>query len=785
VYYWIVLSTNSSTDFSLARLTNPYKSLVLVSSDNGAAWTLPKSGPTELSYIILLSGEIIQNPVEDIPQVTIGAPGMFAQSFVASEDTQAQGVYLGILSRSGVNAESYLIVSMRPDNGRMQPSQYVLASGEFFANNMTVSSNEYVQFTSAVRLTAGQTYWIVVEPVGGSFSIYPVVYENGTSSQPTADAALVSDDAGFSWKALTNGTAILSYAIASPSKPLPSYSTSVLYDDLAQNHDINISEFPLRGWNAYVQTSQLTIYHSITQWLDDSTGHSWTFYTSASSIALDALGFRDISLLTPTNNYTCQELASKMVAQVPLDGELFPSLGNGLFPPLCGSALKGFSQTMNYMTNPGPKFGSHTSSRVLVVGGEAEESLALYLSNSFNASFVNFRIDPNMSSVLPLDDYQVVVWGANSSVPSSVLTAVMRFVQNGGTLLILGFPPGSLSGLVGFDWRAPPTGNGSAPELVAEEFSAFVGHTGYAGKLRIAAVSNETALAEGAGLLMGLNKIGKGEAVFLHFDGLSQYAEVSDATVLISNVIFHRTVGTGSAIWYESPEQLGAGPTYGVYGLAGRSLLVWLSNPSAQPVSLSLVLNGTFYGVPGNWQLLNLSNLTMTRGEGDSIWISTTVGPEEWNPIYILPYSGLPTVSYASVFVLRQLVYSTQALYSLEGFSNQSAIVAIGSNRSIAQVVVDDQRSLTHVGSISSLESTRDGWFLDNASNTLFVKFVSSGIDSLRILQVTPKRVTPVLAPYTLIELVLILLVVVEIGYLTFRHVKQRRLCPAEELNAP
>lgn len=773
-YYWIVLSTNSSTDFSLAKLASPYKSLVLVSSNNGISWTRPKEGPTELSYRILLSGETIQNAVDAIPQITIGASGMFAQSFVASEDTQAQGVYLGALKKYQVNAESYLIVSIRLDNGQGQPSQSILASGEFSANNMTVLSDKYVQFTSVARLTAGQTYWIVVEPVGGSFEVFPVVYENGTSNRPTGNTALLSDDSGFTWKAFTNGTAILSYAIASPTNPLPSYSTSTLYNDLVQNHDANVSKLPLRGWNVYVQASQLTMYHNIMQWFVNFTGHSWMFYTSASSIALEALGFRDISLLTPNNNATCQGLASEVVGQVPLNGEQFPSLGNGLFPPLCGSALAGFSQTMTYMSNVGPKFGFSTKSRVLVVGSAAAENLTLYLSNSLNTSFVDIRTDPNLSSLLSFKDYQAVVWGSNSSAPSSVQVALTKYVQDGGTLLVLGSPPATLSSLVGFDWQALPSGNSSASAATSGKFSSFMGHTGYASGLRVAAISNQTTLAEGTGLLMGLNDIGNGEVVFLHFDGLSQYAQVSNATVLISNVIFDRTVGNGSAIWYGSPEQASLGLVYGVYGLAGQALLLWLSNPSARSASVSLTLNGTYYGVPSNWQLLDSSNWTVTRGEGNNVSISTTIGPEEWKPIYILPYYDSLTIKYASVAILRQFVFPTQALFSVKGFANQSAIVAVNSNKSIAQVVVNDQRSLVQVSSIASLSSEREGWYLDNATSTLFIKFVSSGTDLLRILQVTPKSVTPVL-PYALIELVLVSLICIEIGYLAFRYRKESR----------
>ena len=779
-YYWIVLSTNSSTDFSLARLTNLYKSLVLVSSDNGKIWTLPKEGPTGLSYRILLTGEIIQNAVDAIPQITIGTSGGFAQSFIASEDTQAQGVYLGLFAKYQVNAGSYLVISIRPGNGQGQPSQSILASGEFSANNMTIFSNEYVQFTSVARLTAGQTYWIVVEPVGGSFDMYPMVYENGTSSQPTGDTALLSDDGGVTWKAFTNGTAILSYAVASIVSLLPSYSTSVLYNDLVQNHDANVSELPLRGWNAYVQTSQLAIYHNITQWFDNFTGRTWTFYLSASSIALEALRFRDISLLAPDKNSTCQGLASELVGQVPLDGDRFPSLGNGLFPPLCGSALAGFSQIMNYMSNVGLKFGFSTASRVLIVGSAAAENLTLYLSNSFNASFVDTRTDPNLLSLPSFKDYQVVVWGSNSSVPSSVQVMLTKYVQNGGTLLILGSPPTALSSLVGFDWQALPSSNSPASAAVSREFSSFVGHIGYANGLQVAAISNVTALAKEAGLLMGLNDIGNGEVVFLHFDGLSQYAQVSNATILISNVIFGRTVGNGSAMWYGSPEQASSGLIYGVYGLAGRALLLWLSNPSARSASVTLTLNGTYYGVASNWQLLDSSNLTVTRGGGNNVSITTTIGPGEWKPIYILPYFDSLTIKYASVAILRQLVYPKQALYSLEGFANQSAIVAVNSNKSIAQVVVNNQRGLVQVSSIGSLSSEREGWYLDNATSTLFIKFVSSGTDLLRILQVTPTPVTPVLLPYALIELVLVSLICIEIGYLAFRYRKGSRKSPRD-----
>ena len=215
---------------------------------------MPAEGPTDLSYGLFLSDQTIGNFVQDIPEVEMNQASQLAQPFTANASVQAKGVYLGVLSKqSTFGPNSGLVVSIHPGNGTDGPSQLVLASGSISGDNITFYSNGYVAFSSAARLQAGQTYWIVVQARSGIYYVNPVVYEVAPPGVTKSDSALLSTDSGFSWQKVSNDTTVLTYKIAFPEVPSPTYSTSQLSGVLSKYYDLPLVQLPLLGWNAYVR----------------------------------------------------------------------------------------------------------------------------------------------------------------------------------------------------------------------------------------------------------------------------------------------------------------------------------------------------------------------------------------------------------------------------------------------------------------------------------------------------------------------------------------------------
>ena len=770
--YWIVLSTNSTQGFSLARLANPYNSPVLTKTGNGTTWTSPSS-PIDLSTIITLSGQTLENAVQAIPQVALDRSSLYAQPFVASGNVEVQGLYLGGLARGQSGSAGELQVSLRPDDGEGAPSGLVLASGAISASNMTVLSNEYVQFNSIARLAAGTLYWIVVEPLSGSFDVYPVVYANSGAPSNGAPVALLSDNSGSSWRNLYNQTGMLSFALGSPVTPLLAINSTSIYSDLSRNFDSNASSIPLDGWNAYIQTSELTTMHNITLWFDNSTGNSWEFYASVNLVGFKSLGYSDIVPLGPAGT-TCSSLAAAATESVPLGESPLPSLGQGLFPPLCGPALSQFTDLSGYMYSTGPVFGVSSPVRVLVIGGPASFNLTIYLRNAFNASFLNYPTDPGLSTVKHLGDYNVVVWATNSSVPESDLSELKAYVLGGGTLLLLGSPSLAFSGLVGFDWLSPPSQNQSASsQSVISAFDDFVAHTQFANGLHASSISKNSSLAVGNGILMGLNAVGQGHVYLLHFSS-EAYQQVSDSFETVSNAVFYQTEGGGSPFWY-APQSSSPGLVYGIYGLPGRTTLIWFSNPTSGTAKVSLSLNGTYYETTGDWRLFYLSSLQLFGGRGDTVTVNATVAPESWEPIYVASNGGSAVVYYSSVRVQNELSYPSQSLLYLDGVADQSALVVAHTSNQVAKVIVDDANSLGQARSVFALQNATSGWFQDSNSDTLYIKYFATGNDSVRVLYVSPSPVQTSSPPDSIIVLGLITFVAVELVYLSTSYVKSHR----------
>jgi hypothetical protein len=346
---WIVISTNSSTTFSLARLTSPYGSFVQISKDGGKSWQLPAEGPSEYSHRAVLSNEVLGPAVSGIPQVQLSEESKFAQPIQVTAATQVKGIYLGIFTRQTSDApNNYLRVSINPDDGSGKPSQQSLASGVYYGDNITFLSPDLVQFSSTARLSPGERYWLVVQPVGGTYNVYPVVYWNTPSGDSPA-YSMISGNNGFTWGRYSNQTTILSYALASPIRPNPTFDTKQLSNDLAALHNFPTDVLPLKGWNAYVQTSEVAMLSEVAGWLQQNTGRSFDFEVSAQPAVLNATAPTTLSPLPIQDPYPdCYSLQRYLLQVAPTtDEQLYLGGGLRLLNGCAGSLVSNYAQLLN------------------------------------------------------------------------------------------------------------------------------------------------------------------------------------------------------------------------------------------------------------------------------------------------------------------------------------------------------------------------------------------------------------------------------------------------------
>jgi hypothetical protein len=153
-YYWVVISSSeASTGVILARLTNPYRALVLNSqNDYATQWGPPADGPSELSFRVTTSGESIINTITGSPKYNYFSG--LAQSLILTGASQIRGAWV----EAEPNGE-IMTVSIQTDSGSDSPSGTVIASG---GTQLTVNPFPFVAFTSTASLNLGTKYWLVM-----------------------------------------------------------------------------------------------------------------------------------------------------------------------------------------------------------------------------------------------------------------------------------------------------------------------------------------------------------------------------------------------------------------------------------------------------------------------------------------------------------------------------------------------------------------------------------------------------------------------------------------------
>ena len=210
------------------------------------------------------------------------------------------------------------------------------------------------------------------------------------SAIPANLTALFSADGGYSWNKLSNYTTVLSYMIASSPNQLPAYDASQIFNDLANYHDFSTSVGELRGWNVYVQSSELEAFNSIASWFQGATGKNFDFYASANTNVIDQLDLSNIiSLPTTISQASCASFSEYLFANMNQIRE-FNEIGNATLLQQCSGVLA-MVQDLNYMKYVGSTYESNSAGRILVVGDGTANNVTKYISDSYKVTYFSLE----------------------------------------------------------------------------------------------------------------------------------------------------------------------------------------------------------------------------------------------------------------------------------------------------------------------------------------------------------------------------------------------------------
>jgi hypothetical protein len=751
-YYWIVFSADSNNSFTISRMTSTYAFDVLDSSNGGANWSQPREGPTEFAFVVSLSNQQLGNFISGNPTLQIGTSDYFAQPFYTDETSQIDGVFIGPLAPG-----PSLFVSIDLNTGDNTPSLTPVASGIFNARDITLDYGlQFVQFSSVANLQAGQKYWIVIQPVNGSYSLSPMVYLPNAPAVPSNLSAMVSEDSGLNWTRVSNTTSFLPYELASPVIALPQLNTTTAYRYLSIYHSSSTSNGTVRGWTGYLAASELTLFGKVTAWLSEKTDQNFTFFGQGQANVLSQLPAKDFVIFPPTASASsCSSLSGQLQSQIPINGIQYYNVADSNLIASCRAGSVGvLVRQLGYMLGTGQTFGQGSATRVLVVGDGVSDSLTRFLSVAYDATYTQLALDPRLGNEGNLSTFTAILWASSvNPFNSATGSQIKEYVQSGGTLVLVQFG-GDESDLSSV-FASMPAGNTDFPPPTEVNLTRLIDHTSYEGL----SLSNSSGGISGnsSQLALFLRPYGAG-AVYASWFLQNSVSQVSDPIVVISNII-SAAASLQAPFWYGS---LSPDPSmaFNVAEEGTGTILIWATNAGTVASSFSLNLNGSYYGIGSSWKVVNMNSMVVTSGLGSDILVRGNLTAGTWLPLYIVPSSsGL--VDYSNVVVKDQYIYPHQSLFKLDSVAGQNALVLLSSNASAGELLVNDNATLPNLYSVSNFSAASNGWVYLNSTDTLLAKFVSGGASSLRFLAYTePVRPLSVLPLRTLLALLIITLCV-------------------------
>ncbi len=752
--YWIVFSANSSEKFTFGRLTNPYEFLVLTSSDGGTNWYTPSEGPTEYAFTITLSGETVGTFVSGTKTTTLTSDGFYAQSFVASSDTSVNSVYIGPLV-----AGPKLLVSINPTGADGRPTVSTLGFGVFDAGGITLSYGpQFIQFSSLAHLQKGEKYWIVIHPLGGTYELNSLAFAASAPEVPTNSSAFYSNDGGLTWAPIGNSTVIIAeYLLGSPTIRTPQYDTRALYSDLAANHGFSVSRGALRGWNAYLETAELSNFNSMVEWLSNMSGREFEFYGNAEANVVNQLDLRAFVVLPVADSaVSCSELMNYLRYSIAAYDAQY-SIASLSALRRCGSeGGAAMAQELNYLVHSGGHFGLSTSERMLVVGDGPNSNISRYLSNAFNVTSVDFLSRPSFWLDYNISSFKSILWVSSSNGPFSdaLVGALARYVATGGELATTN------RALADLNFALAETPFEVSANTSSSLLQRFLAHTVYLNQAFQVSYGNSSFAAQSENLTITLRFSGTGRIVYLGFASLPS-AQVSNDFEVMINVLSDQ-FGVRPPVWSRNSGTSTWAGTYSIIGAKGAPLLTLIYNPSVFSASFVLGLNASYFGISKASKLLQIPNLNVTTNSGPDVVINAVLPPQSLVAYLIVP-AREPLISYSSGLVTGQFVYPNQAYFSIRGVENQLVLTAISTNRSASQVILNNAEILTQLTSRAELYNSTSGWYFDGGTETLLVKYRAAGSDSLRYVFQSSPGAIPGVFPWHSIEVLFVLFLAAEL----------------------
>jgi hypothetical protein len=221
--YWMVFSAPSGT-ILLTRCVNPWVFYVLEYFPSQNRWGVPAQGPTDLAIRIVTSTAEYRLMIDQINGLYVSPTKAVAQSFTAHANETATGAVVELftgMNSSGGGIYTKARVSLYSDNGGQPGTE--LAYGFVAESFVNIDSLFYAAFNTAVSLTQGTRYWLVVSGDTSAIGVTYVAMRPGFEMDDYAggtEKALVGY--GSSWSPiLTTTIANLHFQILSGTAPPP------------------------------------------------------------------------------------------------------------------------------------------------------------------------------------------------------------------------------------------------------------------------------------------------------------------------------------------------------------------------------------------------------------------------------------------------------------------------------------------------------------------------------------------------------------------------------------
>jgi hypothetical protein len=691
-YYWIVFSANSSQTFGLLRLTSSYAFKVLTSSDGGKTWTEPKEGPTDFSFSIILSREVLGNNVSGQMMLPLGKEDIYAQVFQVSTQTVVGGLFIGPLKPGGL-----IQVSISRDNGNGEPSLYFLTKINYRSSSITLPYGlQFIAFETPAYLSPGR-YWITLKPIDMQYNIFPIIFTKNVEGK-----SLVSSDGGLSWHRFSNDTALLLYGVASIPNAKMMANTSINSGYILKYHIRNDSKY-LTGWNGYIRYSELSLYSDIAKWVSSNSGNSFYFFTDIPQIYLSQLSISNVISLSSSKPETCTGLRQQLLTGILNSNNQFVEISNEkLLEPCYYSFLPSLINKLEPSIS-GSYFSGYSGKKVLVVG--EYPSLIPLLLSSYNVSFI-----PSINlEQANLSSFKAILLALSQSQLNS---KEVNYIFSGGNIIVVSNSD-NFSSLIPLQYK----------KLFSEPSKEFLDSLSLQG-IDLSWENNtyfSSLSLKKAKFYLSM----AGNGTLCYIATANMMGEVSKESLVLMNTLSLIT-NSGRPFWFSIDDTQGI--NFALKKTSDDYLLIQLINNQTHKETINLKVNLSYYGISNKWLTVNTSSLITKKGAGNILSLNVSLGGLDIQNLYVVNQKVDKIILYSNVLIQRQLIYPNQAIYSIKSTSHQKIFLILNSSLPIDSIDGEN---------ISGIQELREN------NNISVLQFISSGSLNLRISFVNQKSIIP------------------------------------------